>query len=334
MMIVAVTRLLAVVVAIAAATRVSETDSIAFHFDGFRLLNDFVPSKVVAKLRDLTAARYSAMEREYLVDGFGRFCPNRKSELLSRVKFTFSDAPSLESAIAECPGDWSDTQFVGLAEDAKIKQILTAPLFAEAAAQLLGVRSVRFYGDAPFFKDPRQPNRLNSVTPWHRDLFFVPATFDDAAPRKFLTFWCPLDDVSAEDALLRFAPGSHGILTEENGSLASQWFNDTVLEERFLVEPSTREPLMRAGACTVHHGAVWHASDGRSRGKRLRAAIGFSFIDATARKLDVATLDDVARQKMVQGQQSYTKWYSRVAVGDVIEALPLAWPRAHGHSEL
>jgi hypothetical protein len=328
-MIIAVT-----VLFVALASALSELDRISFQFDGFRLLNDLVPRAVIAKLRERTATRYSAMEREYLSDGFGRFCPNRKSELLSRVKFTFSDSPSIASAIAECPGDWSDSQFVGLSEDPEIRRILAAPLFAEVAAQLLGVKAVRFYGDAPFFKDPRQPNRLNDVTPWHRDLFFVPATFDGDAPHKFLTFWCPLDDIGADDALLRFAPGSHGTVTEEIGNLESLWFDDEMLEERFVVQPSTREPTMRAGSCTVHHGALWHSSDGRARGTQLRAAIGFSFIDATARKLDVETLGDYARGKMEQGRQSYESWYNRVAVGDVIDALPVAWPKAREKSEL
>jgi hypothetical protein len=305
------------------------SDLLNFYYDGVRLLSDFVPPETMAELRALTVERYSAMERQYLSDGFQRHCPDRTEELLNRVKLTFSDAPNIEEVIASCPGDWSDAQFVGLIEDDGIRRILSSPRFAEAAALLLGVKSVRLYGDAPFFKDPRQPNRLNDNTPWHRDLFFVPAVFEESHPRTFLTFWCPLDDIGPDDALLRFAVGSH-----RTDDLLERW-HDASGVDQFDIRPSTSEPIMRAGTCTVHHGALWHGSDGQSRGTKLRAAIGFSFIDAAARKLDVAALDDEAREKMEQGSQSFAPWYNRVAVGDVIDALPVAWPTtAEAQTEL
>lgn len=88
-----------------------------------------------------------------------------------------------------------------------------------------------------------------------------------------------------KDAFLEFAVGSHRDLSREFffKPIEQEQIDDTLVN-RYTIESVDRS-VFRAGDCTVHHGWLWHQSQSESVGDKLRAAVGFSFVDANARKV-------------------------------------------------
>jgi ectoine hydroxylase-related dioxygenase (phytanoyl-CoA dioxygenase family) len=133
--------------------------------------------------------------------------------------------------------------------------------FAEVAAQLLGVPSVRLYHDQALFKPPG-----GDRTPWHQDKYYWPLDTD-----RTITMWLPLVDVEKQMGSMIFASGSHR--ADGLGDLSISAETDrrltTIIKER--AWPIWSEPI-RAGDATFHAGATLHSA-GANRSDRVREVL-------------------------------------------------------------
>lgn len=192
----------------------------------------------LSEFRDEVLSAYTELEKEFLEKGFREFCPDRLAQL-AHINWTSSPEPSSGTAIAECPGAWpDDRQLAGLALRRPALMKLLLEHFAPLAADLLG-EAVSFYTDAGFFKDGRTGGFAGAEeTPWHRDLWFVPARTN-----RFVTFWCPLFSTPPP---LRFMRGTHRNLASLHWGLEPT--------DGATLDIAWAEPLFPAGSCTAHHG--------------------------------------------------------------------------------
>src|SRR6266852_768399 len=141
------------------------------------------------------------------------------------------------------------------------RQIVFSRRFAKAAAQLLGVSSVRLYHDQALFKPPGADR-----TPWHQDRYYWPLDSD-----RTITMWMPLVDVDMQMGSMIFASGSHRatglgdliISGETDRSLTS------IIKERRW--PVWSEPV-KAGDATFHAGGTLHSA-GANRSDRVREVL-------------------------------------------------------------
>ena len=141
------------------------------------------------------------------------------------------------------------------------REIVFFRRFAEVAAQLLGVPSVRLYHDQALFK-PAGADR----TPWHQDRYYWPLDTD-----RTITMWMPLVDVEMQMGSMIFASGSHRasglgdliISAETDRRLTS------IIKEH--AWPIVSEPV-RMGDATFHAGATLHSA-GANRSDRVREVL-------------------------------------------------------------
>ena len=138
------------------------------------------------------------------------------------------------------------------------RQIVFNRHFAQIAAQLLGVKSVRLYHDQALFKPPGAER-----TPWHQDRYYWPLDTD-----RTVTMWLPLIDVAEEMGPMIFASGSHHV--EALGDLMISERTDLKLAKLIADRgwPVHSEPL-RAGDATFHAGGTLHSA-GTNRSNKVR----------------------------------------------------------------
>lgn len=160
--------------------------------------------------------------------------------------------------------------------DEAAREIVFDKRFAAAAAELLGVDSVRLYHDQALFK-PAGAAR----TPWHQDRFYWP--LDTEAT---LTMWLPLVDVDETMGPMMFASGSHR--ARDLGDIAISERTDRDLE-RLIAErgwPVATEPV-RAGDATFHAGATLHSA-GPNRSAATREVLTVIYYAAGTRVVEPA----------------------------------------------
>src|SRR5687768_1657909 len=133
--------------------------------------------------------------------------------------------------------------------DDAARRIVFSRRFAAAAAQLLGVPSVRLYHDQALFKPPGA-----GPTPWHQDRYYWPLDTD-----KTVTMWLPLVDVDDPMGPVRFASGSHRAIGL--GDLAISEKNDKRLAALIAKKgwPVSSSPV-RAGDASFHAGGTLHSA--------------------------------------------------------------------------
>lgn len=151
------------------------------------------------------------------------------------------------------------------------RRIVFDPRFARAAAQLLGVDSVRLYHDQALFKPPGADR-----TPWHQDRYYWPLDTD-----RTVTMWLPLVDVGEEMGPMIFASGSHR--AEGLGDLAISDDTDRRLASHIAERgwPVVTAPL-RMGDVTFHAGGTLHSA-GANRSNRTRAVLTVIYFAAGTR---------------------------------------------------
>lgn len=155
--------------------------------------------------------------------------------------------------------------------DQEARRIVFDRHFAEVAAALLGVPSVRLYHDQALFK-PAGAAR----TPWHQDRYYWPLDTD-----RTVTMWLPLVDVTNEMGPMIFASGSHRL--SDLGDLAISQATDQHLTDEISRRglPTWSEPL-KAGDATFHLGGTLHSA-GANQSNVTREVLTVIYYDAAAK---------------------------------------------------
>lgn len=142
--------------------------------------------------------------------------------------------------------------------DERFWSIVSNPVIAGMARQLLGSEEVVLMEDGAVVKKPTVGGRLA----WHQDYAYWPL----AAPNA-VTCWIALDDVSSANGAMMVADGSHKLgekLPVEFGD-GSSFMHD---ERPGIGEVRPPEEVgldvvgyeLNAGECGFHHALLWHAS--------------------------------------------------------------------------
>jgi non-heme Fe2+,alpha-ketoglutarate-dependent halogenase len=148
----------------------------------------------------------------------------------------------------------------------RVYDLLTNPRIVACVRDLLG-ENVIAWGSHFFCKMPHDGRRVS----WHQDASYWPLS-----PSKTVTVWLAIDDADAENACMRFIPGTHHFghltyrLTENDGA---DVLDQTVENAEEFGEPIDDE--LRAGEISIHsdlllHGSEANESDRRRCGLTLR----------------------------------------------------------------
>jgi ectoine hydroxylase-related dioxygenase (phytanoyl-CoA dioxygenase family) len=142
--------------------------------------------------------------------------------------------------------------------DDRFWNIVSNPVVAGMARQLLGSREVVLLEDGAVIKKPVVGGKLA----WHQDFAYWPLASPGA-----VTSWIALDDVGAANGGMQVAAGSHKL-----GERLPVEFGDgsSFMHEERPGVPELRPPEeeglevvgyeLRAGECAFHHALLWHAS--------------------------------------------------------------------------
>lgn len=133
-----------------------------------------------------------------------------------------------------------------------VQRFVMARRFAKAAADLMGVESVRIYHDQALFKEPG-----GGHTPWHQDQIYWPLNTNNT-----ITLWMPLVPVSEEVGSMTFVSGSHqkGYISRQEISDESHRTLKAYIEQTGL--PQVNYGAMAAGDATFHAGWTLHCAPG------------------------------------------------------------------------
>jgi hypothetical protein len=156
--------------------------------------------------------------------------------------------------------------------------VLWHPAIAMKAAQLLGVRRVRFWHDQVFYKPPRHPG----VVTWHQDYSY----WTRATPAGHLTCWIGLDDSTEENGCLKYVPGSHrwGLLPKISLTKDMDAVKEHLTPEQYeAFHPVSM--VLKAGECSFHHSHTVHGSYG-NRSDRPRRGVVLNFMRPDTRSAD------------------------------------------------
>jgi ectoine hydroxylase-related dioxygenase (phytanoyl-CoA dioxygenase family) len=191
--------------------------------------------------------------------------------------------------------------------DLKVRSIVFNPQLAAAAAQLMGVESVRLYHDQALYKSPR-----GGMTPWHCDQYYWPLDTD-----KTITAWIPLQDTPIEMGAVVFSAGSHHIpmgrdlpIGDDSQQIISDNLNRLGLEHV--------EQNFDAGDVSFHSGWTFHSA-------------GPNLTDRPRRAMTVIYMENGARLKAPENanqEADREAWCPGLAVGD--EVATFINPVLHG----
>ena len=153
----------------------------AAHYDthGFVVVEDALAPEVVAEL----LAHLDPLEAR--VDAFLRTQPEQRAFIADARAITFTVNPA--------------------GRDAKLRELISARVFAELAHDLLGT-AVRLYWDQAVYKKSERPRTFG----WHQD-----NGYGFIEPQGYLTFWIALTDATRENGCIEVLPGLH-----QRGTLA------------------------------------------------------------------------------------------------------------------
>ncbi|MBI1338445.1 MAG: phytanoyl-CoA dioxygenase [Phycisphaera sp.] len=155
--------------------------------------------------------------------------------------------------------------------DETVKRFAFGKRAARAAAELLGVESVRMWHDQALYKEAS-----GGFTPWHADQQYWP--FDS---EKCVTIWIPLQAVPIEMGPLSFARGSHLkkigrdlVISDESEKLIADGVKREGLDEVY-------EPF-ELGEVSYHYGWTLHRA-GPNSTPQARKVFTVIYMDAHMR---------------------------------------------------
>ena len=176
----------------------------------------------------------------------------------------------------------------------RVYDILTDPRIVGRIKDLLW-RGRNRMGIAFFCKMPGDGKRVS----WHQDSSYWPLT-----PSMAVTAWLAIDDATAENACMRYIPGSHhlGHLTytlSENDE--SNVLNQTIVGAENLGDPVNVE--LKAGEMSIHSDLLLHGSEANQSTKR-RCGLTLRYCPAVVR----AGLGWNAKGVVVSGKDNSGHW--------------------------
>jgi ectoine hydroxylase-related dioxygenase (phytanoyl-CoA dioxygenase family) len=179
-------------------------------------------------------------------------------------------APSPRAKVASQPDDpgWFIEDFCNWQANADYRALIEESPLAEAAAALMGSRTVRLNHDHMLTKEPGTRQR----TPWHQD-----QPYYNLEGRQNVSFWIPVDAV-AREATLEFVAGSHlgpWLMPRTFMSNEARWFPEGSLAD--LPDIDGRRSNYRILGWALEPGDVvafqmltLHAAAGVQPGRRRR----------------------------------------------------------------
>jgi ectoine hydroxylase-related dioxygenase (phytanoyl-CoA dioxygenase family) len=176
----------------------------------------------------------------------------------------------------------------------RVYDLLTHPRIVACVKDLLG-EDVVGWGSHFFCKMPGDGKRVS----WHQDASYWPLT-----PSKAVTAWLAIDDASAENACMRYVPGTHrfGHLTYTLGEDDdSNVLNQTVTGADQFGEPVDVE--LAAGEISLHSDLLLHGSEA-NRSNRRRCGLTLRYCPCDVR----AGLGWNAKGVIVSGRDPDAHW--------------------------
>jgi phytanoyl-CoA hydroxylase len=145
-----------------------------------------------------------------------------------------------------------------------------SPVFAEAAAQLMGASELRIFHDQVQYK----PAQKGGPTPWHQDSVYWPPLMPK---HEQLTAWIALDDADIDNGCMSMVPASHRWGDQIRYLHARPKVFDAdgflrVFDEAFEGRPvHPRYAPVPRGHVHFHHALCWHGSHENRSGRPRRA---------------------------------------------------------------
>ncbi len=226
-------------------------------------------------------ATVAAFARDGAVCLRGLLTPDEVATLRRGIDANLA-APSPRAIVASRPDDpgFFIEDFCNWQDNADYRRVIFDSALAEAAARLMGSRSVRLYHDHMLTKEPgtRQP------TPWHQD-----QPYYNVEGRQNVSFWIPVDPVRRHSTL-EFVAGTHlgpWLMPRTFMSNEARWFPEGSLAELPDIEATrATQPILgwalEPGDAIAFHMLALHASAGVD-GDRRRRVFSVRFLGDDAR---------------------------------------------------
>ena len=239
---------------------IGDAEGLAFQRDGYLIVENLLPSDVVAALRDR----------------FPRIFAGKFDTGIYPDEWYWRDGMSLPDVTRHMANAWK--------ADLTIARLVLSPDIAHAAARLAGWAGTRLGQDTIWWKPPRTRPIAH-----HQDSSFL----DFLDPPQSVTCWVTLDDTRRNAGTLEYVPGSHRWpLTPLPDAFHGE--DDYRAQMRRAAEAAgvaPAEPILievPAGSCVFHTGAIWHGSGPNTTDDVMRRAIGIHVIPEGARFSDRA----------------------------------------------
>jgi ectoine hydroxylase-related dioxygenase (phytanoyl-CoA dioxygenase family) len=192
--------------------------------------------------------------------------------------------------------------------DGAVRRFVSAPRFAKAAADVLGVTGVRLYHDQALLKEPG-----GGHTPWHQDQFYWP--FDT---EKTVTMWMPLTDLDPAVGSMTFVTGSHRAGNLRGHAISDESETEFARLVREDALPEHTYGAIRAGDATFHAGWTLHRA-GPNPTAQMRPVMTVIYFADGAR---------VSEPDSVYQQFDLATWLPGLQPGEVAASRlnPRLWP--------
>ncbi len=210
---------------------------------------------------------------------------------------TLDEKTPYEQSFIQCMNLWEDFP--------EVRPLTFHPKIAQAAAELLGVPSIRLWHDQALFKEAG-----GRVTDLHQDL-----PYWAMAETEALTAWIPFTGSTLENGAMGFIPGSHkiGVRKLVNIFRAGSEDLDEQAKEMRVGEPVYVE--VPRGSISFHHGLVAHDAKPNTTEEDREVHTMIFFRDGITRH-ETAKHYAVDRAGIEPGEKIAS------------DATPIAWPRS------
>lgn len=210
---------------------------------------------------------------------------------------SLDEKSSYEQSFIQCMRLWET--------DPDVQPLTFHPALAQAAAELLGVESVRLWQDQALYKEPG-----GRITDAHQDAPFWPV---GTAP--MITAWIPFDGSSAAQGSTGYVPGSHklGPLKRVNLTRTTEAYD--ILADPLLADSEPVHLEAAKGSVVWHHGLTVHNATPNVTDKVRRVFTVVYLADGFPR---------------TEPWPSFPLDRAGVAVGESMggDGLPVVWPRS------